>query len=159
MLDPHEQTTGLSLSIPVHIACACQSPNYAHAALKSRELSIHSFEDGDTPPYVIRSHTWGADEEEVTFADLESGDGKTKLGYEEILSCARQARHDGLEHFWVDTCCIDKTDKAEFLRRSELCFAGIKTPRIATRTYQTCQQRSNGPVPDLLRTFGRVNLG
>ncbi|KAF7506453.1 hypothetical protein GJ744_011703 [Endocarpon pusillum] len=81
---------------------------------ESGELSIHSFDDGAIPPYAILSHTWGADGDEVTFADLETGHGKTKLGYEKILFCGKQARHDGLQHFWIDTCCINKNNNAEF---------------------------------------------
>jgi hypothetical protein len=80
---------------------------------KSGELSIHSFDDGAIPPYAILSHTWGVDGDEVTFADLETGDGRIKPGYKKILFCGKQARHDGLQHFWIDTCCIDTTDKAE----------------------------------------------
>jgi hypothetical protein len=83
---------------------------------ESDELSIHSFSDGDIPPYAILSHTWGADGTEVTFADLQTGDGKTKLGYEKILFCARQAQRDEIPYFWIDTCCIDTTDKAEHSR-------------------------------------------
>ena len=49
----------------------------------------------------------------MTFADLETGGGKTKLGYAKILFCGKRARHDGLQHFWIDTCCIDKNNKAE----------------------------------------------
>jgi hypothetical protein len=80
---------------------------------ESDELSIHSFDDGDIPPYAILSHTWGTDGDEVTFADLQTGGGKTKPGYNKILFCGRQARRDGLQYFWVDTCCIDKANKAE----------------------------------------------
>jgi hypothetical protein len=80
---------------------------------ESDELSIHSFDDGDIPPYAILSHTWGADGDEVTFADLQTGNGKTKPGYKKILFCRKQARQDGLRYFWVDTCCINKNDKAE----------------------------------------------
>ncbi|KAL5373504.1 hypothetical protein DPSP01_012633 [Paraphaeosphaeria sporulosa] len=80
---------------------------------ESGELSIHSFDDGAIPPYAILSHTWGADGDEVTFADLETGDGKIKPGYEKIVFCGKQARDDGLQRFWVDTCCIDTADKAE----------------------------------------------
>ncbi|KAF2625002.1 hypothetical protein BU25DRAFT_493297 [Macroventuria anomochaeta] len=80
---------------------------------ESGELSIHSFEEGDIPPYAILSHTWGADRDEVTFADIRTGDGKTKLGYKKILFCGRQAQHDGLQYFWINTCCIDKASKAE----------------------------------------------
>ncbi|UPX19766.1 uncharacterized protein EKO05_0010017 [Ascochyta rabiei] len=77
------------------------------------ELGIVSFDDRATPPYAILSHTWGSDAEEVTFADIEDGDGKAKRGYDKIHYCGQQARQDRLQYFWVDTCCIDKTDKAE----------------------------------------------
>lgn len=67
----------------------------------------------DIPPYAILSHTWGADEDEVNFRDLVDGTGHTKPGYRKIRFCAKQAAQHGLQHFWVDTCCIDKTSSAE----------------------------------------------
>ena len=76
-------------------------------------LTITSFDDDTIPPYAILSHTWGEDAEEVTFADLAKGDGKHKHGDEKIRFCGEQAQQDGLQYFWVDTCCIDKSDKAE----------------------------------------------
>jgi hypothetical protein len=90
-------------------------------------LTITSFDDGAIPPYAILSHTWGEDAEEVTFADLDlaKGRGKHKTGhkkmfgnkktsgYNKISFCGEQAQQDGLQYFWVDTCCIDKSDKAE----------------------------------------------
>ncbi|KAF5849242.1 hypothetical protein GGP41_006191 [Bipolaris sorokiniana] len=80
---------------------------------ESGQLSIHSFDDGDIPPYAILSHTWGANSHEVTFADLQTGGGKTKPGYKKILFCGKRARRDNLQYFWIDTCCIDKANKAE----------------------------------------------
>lgn len=65
------------------------------------------------PRYAILSHTWGADTEEVTFKDLTDDTGKDKTGYSKIRFCGDQARHDGLQHFWVDTCCIDKSNNTE----------------------------------------------
>jgi hypothetical protein len=41
------------------------------------------------------------------------GIGKNKAGYEKIRFCGEQARHDGLHNFWVDTCCIDKSNNNE----------------------------------------------
>ncbi|KAF1828276.1 HET-domain-containing protein [Decorospora gaudefroyi] len=76
-------------------------------------LTITSFDDDAIPSYAILSHTWGEDAEEVTFADLAEGSGKHKPGYEKIRLCGEQAQQDGLQYFWVDTCCIDKSDKAE----------------------------------------------
>ncbi|CZR65327.1 related to vegetatible incompatibility protein HET-E-1 [Phialocephala subalpina] len=68
---------------------------------------------GKTPEYAILSHTWGADIEEVTYRDLIDGTGKNKVGYEKIRFCGEQARHDDLQYFWVDTCCIDKSNNNE----------------------------------------------
>jgi hypothetical protein len=83
------------------------------------ELIITSFHENELPPYAILSHTWGADTEEVTFADLVGGNSKAKhghgkkSGYKKIRFCGEQAQQDELQYFWVDTCCIDKSDKAE----------------------------------------------
>ncbi|KAF2823360.1 hypothetical protein CC86DRAFT_396160 [Ophiobolus disseminans] len=69
------------------------------------------------PSYAILSHTWGG--QEATFRDLrnysnlEEVDTKVKEGYRKIFFCAQQAMHDNLDYFWVDTCCIDKTNSQE----------------------------------------------
>jgi hypothetical protein len=76
-------------------------------------FTFTTFDDNAIPRYAILSHTWGADVDEVTFADLTKGGGKHKPGYKKIRFCGEQAQRDGLQYFWVDTCCIDKTDKAE----------------------------------------------
>jgi hypothetical protein len=74
-------------------------------------LSLTEFLENDIPKYAILSHRWEA--EEVTFADLMNSTGKNKAGYGKIEFCGEQARRDGLEYFWVDTCCIDKSSSAE----------------------------------------------
>ena len=66
-----------------------------------------------TSPYAILSHTWGEDDEEVTFEDLKNGSGKTKIGYRKLQFCGQQAARDGLQYFWVDTCCINKSRDSE----------------------------------------------
>jgi hypothetical protein len=63
--------------------------------------------------YAILSHTWGADTEEVTFKDLMDGTGKSKDGYDKIRFCGEQAGRDGVQYFWVDTCCIEKSNSTE----------------------------------------------
>lgn len=65
------------------------------------------------PPYAILSHTWGNDGEEFTYRDVMEGTGKDKFGYQKIKLCGTQAAKHGLSYFWVDTCCIDKSDYAE----------------------------------------------
>ncbi|KAK4207263.1 heterokaryon incompatibility protein-domain-containing protein [Rhypophila decipiens] len=68
-------------------------------------------ETPEIPPYAILSHTWG--DEEVLFRDLAGGTAKNKAGYAKIQFCGEQAERDGLRYFWVDTCCIDKSDAGE----------------------------------------------
>jgi hypothetical protein len=67
----------------------------------------------EIPPYAILSHTW-KEGQEVTFSDLMDGTGKSKAGYDKIRFCGQQAKHDGLQYFWVDTCCIDKSNHFEY---------------------------------------------
>lgn len=65
------------------------------------------------PQYAVLSHTWGSDADEVTLQDLVAGSGRAKAGYEKVRFCGEQAQNDGIEYFWIDTCCIYKDDKAE----------------------------------------------
>ena len=48
--------------------------------------------DDQIPPYAILSHTWGPNEEEVTFEDILNGTGEAKPGYEKIRFCGEQAK-------------------------------------------------------------------
>jgi Heterokaryon incompatibility protein (HET) len=84
------------------------------------------------PPYAILSHTWTADTEEVSFGDLLSGTGKVKPGYEKIQFCEGQARRDGLQYCWVDTCCIDKSNNNEL---SEAINSMFRWYRNAAKCY------------------------
>ena len=76
-------------------------------------FSLNEFFESDIPKYAILSHRWGA--EEVTFGDLMDGTSKSKskAGYAKIRFCGKQAKRDGLQYFWVDTCCIDKSNAVE----------------------------------------------
>lgn len=105
------------------------------------------------PPYAILSHTWAADDEEVTYRDLVNGEGKEKPGYQKLLFCGKQAASLGLNYYWVDTCSIDKSSSAElteainsmfrWYRDSVACFVymadvfiGNEEPSIALQWQQ-----------------------
>jgi heterokaryon incompatibility protein (HET) len=70
-------------------------------------------EDGSIPAYAILSHTWGKEDDEITFEELRAGRAKTKPAYRKLEFCRIQAANDGLKFFWVDTCCIDKSNQIE----------------------------------------------
>jgi hypothetical protein len=85
------------------------------------------------PPYAILSHTW--DGEEVAYKDLrnhkdtEEADAKLKRGYQKIFFCAAQAKRDGLDYFWVDTCCIDKANNTELSEAINSMFCWYQNAR------------------------------
>lgn len=67
----------------------------------------------EIPPYAILSHTWGPAIDEVSYKDIKDGVAENKSAYQKIRFCGEQAKRDGLLHFWVDTCCIDKSNNTE----------------------------------------------
>src|ERR1700761_3083708 len=86
----------------------------------------------DIPQYAILSHTWGEDEDEVTFQDLKLGTGKSKAGYRKIEFCGEQAIKDGLRYIWVDTCAIDQSNNAEL---AEALNSMFRWYRNSTKCY------------------------
>lgn len=90
------------------------------------DLRLVEVYDNNVPRYAILSHTWGPDDEEVNFKDLMEGTGKHKTGYKKIQFCRKQAAADGLQHFWVDTCCIDKSSSTELTEAINSMFRWYK---------------------------------
>jgi hypothetical protein len=111
------------------------------------------------PPYAILSHTWGTDTEEVSFKDLFSGTGESKSGYEKIRFCGEQARRDGLQYFWVDTCCIDKSNSTElqeainsmfrWYRNAAKCYVYLAD--VSTLTFDASDKSSQPPWESVFR--------
>jgi hypothetical protein len=94
------------------------------------DFSLTEFFESDIPKYAILSHRWGA--EEVTFKDLIDGTSKSKAGYSKIRFCGKQAKRNGLQYFWVDTCCIDKSNSTEL---AEAINSMFRWYRDATKCY------------------------
>jgi Heterokaryon incompatibility protein (HET) len=114
------------------------------------ELSLTKYLFRDIPPYAILSHTWGEDDDEITFYDLENGLGKNRAGYAKLQFCGKQAGNDGLEYFWVDTCCINKADHTEL---SEAITSMFRWYHNAVKCYvylsdvQACKGDNNSQTP------------
>lgn len=88
--------------------------------------------DDRLPPYAILSHRWLPDIDEPTFEDLTCGTGLQKLGYNKIRFCGEQSRQDGIQYFWVDTCCINKKNLHEYSHAINSMFYWY---RNATKCY------------------------
>jgi hypothetical protein len=117
--------------------------------LNAETRKLEQFPGGHIPPYAILSHTWG--EKEVSMHDLINDTNvESKERYIKIKHSCEQARVDGLEYVWIDTCCIDKTSSAElseainsmfnWYANAEKCYAyladvwGIRDPSTPETT-------------------------
>lgn len=96
------------------------------------KFSLVEYAGRNIPPYAILSHTWGPDSEEVTLEDLRKNTGRDKRGFAKLNLCEQQAISNGLELFWLDTCCIDKSSSAEL---SEAINSMFKWYQSATECY------------------------
>ncbi|KAL4082080.1 heterokaryon incompatibility protein-domain-containing protein [Scleroderma yunnanense] len=85
-----------------------------------RRTKVIELRDDEVTTYVILSHRWLDQEvnyeEMVELAKME-GEERDEIrqrdGYRKILGSCEQAKRDGYEWLWVDTCCIDKRSSAE----------------------------------------------
>jgi hypothetical protein len=109
------------------------------------KLTLVTKHDSNIPPYAILSHTWGDDDDELTFQEVQNlkaskwkpDDGAPvalamKPGFIKLRGAAAMAQSRGYQYLWIDTCCIDKTSSAElseainsmfrWYRDAEVCF-------------------------------------
>jgi hypothetical protein len=122
-------------------------------------------EEDELPPYTILSHTWGPDDEEVTFQDLGEATGKHKDGYRKLEFCAEQTRQDGQSHFWVDTCCIDKSNSVElqeaitsmfeWYQKAAICYVYLSDVSASKKSSDQPPERQWGPAFQASRWFTR----
>lgn len=107
--------------------------------INTSTLELHEFNDNNCPKYAILSHTWGSDNEEATFTEMQQPAGarlprvKAKTGYDKMVKTCELAGFRGLDYVWIDTCCIDKSSSAEltesinsmyrWYKEAEECYA------------------------------------
>ena len=93
------------------------------------------------PPYAILSHVWEQNDQEVTFEDMVKQRGENKAGFYKIRFCCDRAARDGLQYFWIDSCCIDKSTPGEhqiaiqsmfqWYRKASRCYAYLSDVSIS----------------------------
>jgi hypothetical protein len=107
--------------------------------LHASTITLRSFPPKNIPPYAILSHTWGAEEDEVTLQELGQPSAEKKSGYDKIVGACKQVLKDGLDYIWIDTCCIDKTSSAELSEAINSMFRWYEDSRICERICRTSQ--------------------
>ena len=81
------------------------------------------------PPYAILSHRWH-DSGEVPFHVIGTLRARFMPGYSKIRWGCAQAQRDGLDYFWIDTCCIDKRSSAELSEAINSMYAWYRDARV-----------------------------
>jgi Heterokaryon incompatibility protein (HET) len=68
----------------------------------------------DENKYAIPSHRWGADNEEVSYDDIQHFmDISHKKGFAKLKGFCRLASAAGCRYAWIDTCCVNKVNSTE----------------------------------------------
>ncbi|RSM08778.1 hypothetical protein CEP52_004455 [Fusarium oligoseptatum] len=127
--------------------------------INTTTLTLQLFARSEGVKYAILSHTWGGDDEEVTFQDMEDVNHRdTKIGWAKIKKTCDLAKNMGLDYAWVDTCCIDKTSSAElseainsmfsWYRDSKICFV-----YLCTRIHEPQLHSSGNLLDDELASY------
>ena len=130
-----------------------------------RRTKVLEFCDDETTKYAILSHRWiGSMEvnykEMVNLAkmDMEDRDEiRGRLGYKKIVDTCNQAKRDGYEWVWIDTCCIDKRSSTElseainsmyrWYTNAKICYAylhDVDGPSFPTKSDEEKYYGSNG---------------
>ncbi|OJZ91062.1 hypothetical protein ASPFODRAFT_78101 [Aspergillus luchuensis CBS 106.47] len=101
------------------------------------------------PCYAILSHTWGADHEELSFRDITENSTKRESLPFKVAKCCEQAKRDGIQYVWVDTCCIDKTDSVKLGEAINSMFRWYKEAAVcyAYLADVTIEDNNRFPLP------------
>ncbi|OAK95074.1 HET-domain-containing protein, partial [Phaeosphaeriaceae sp. SRC1lsM3a] len=100
--------------------------------LHSKKRVFQSFDGDSVPPYATLSHTWGSKEvthqEMVAWiqADKEGRSLYDKRDFRKIDLTCNQARYDGIDWVWIDTCNIDKSSSSELSEAINSMFQWYK---------------------------------
>ncbi|RYP57749.1 hypothetical protein DL770_010592 [Monosporascus sp. CRB-9-2] len=99
--------------------------------LNVETFDLDTFDVGHAPEYAILSHTWGEDSEEVSYNDISAGRLATaETRPNKVSGCCKQAKEDGYEYVWIDTCCINKTDSVELQEAINSMFRWYENAQI-----------------------------
>jgi hypothetical protein len=132
--------------------------------LNVRTKKLHTFFNDKIPPYVILSHTWLEDDEEVTFEQIRLLDGYANMkyadqigrmpGFHKILFICGRAIKEGYEWAWIDTCCIEKSSSVElaealnsmfrWYQNAEKCYVYLADIQGERGFYDGCRWFTRG---------------
>lgn len=108
--------------------------------ITTNKWHIEDFHNRNVPFYAILSHTWGAADEEVTFERIKNANTSKSCEFVKLDFTREKAAEDGLIYYWIDTCCIKKSDRTELQRSLNSMFFWYQR---AARCYVWLEDVSN----------------
>ena len=130
-----------------------------------RRTKVLEFRDDEATECAILSHRW-IDPTEVDYEEMvdlakvdrqEQDEIRGRQGYTKIVDTCKQAKQDGYEWLWIDTCCIDKRSSAElseainsmyrWYANAKICYAylhDLDGSSFPTKTDYEKYPKSNG---------------
>jgi hypothetical protein len=104
-----------------------QLPNVKMRLLEVHTMKLNTFYGDHIPHYAILSHNWLRDDEEVTFPQIQDpAMCQGMRGFRKIKLLCDQAKRDGYQYAWIDTCCIDKSNSSELSEAINSMFSWYK---------------------------------
>lgn len=91
--------------------------------INTRTECLEFYPNDEDPGYAILSHRW--ENEEITYDDMRKGlaQYQSKKGYHKLHKVCEQARDDGIDYVWIDTCCINRDSSHELGEAINSMFA------------------------------------
>ena len=130
----------------------------------NRRTKVLEFCDDKSTAYAILSHRW-IDPTEVDYEDIvdlakmnveERDEIRQRRGYRKILDTCEQAKRDGYEWVWVDTCCIDKRSSAELSEAINSMYRWYANSRVCY-TYLHDVDGSSIPAKEDRKKYPKSN--
>ncbi|TKA77916.1 hypothetical protein B0A49_05463 [Cryomyces minteri] len=126
--------------------------------LNTVNLRLEEFPNENGLEYAILSHRW--EENEISFQDMQSHEARTRMGPTKIQKCCVQAKHDGFDYVWVDTCCIDKTSSAELTEAINSMYRWYQSAAVCYAYLSDVQaQVGSSGAPESFRTSAWLTRG
>lgn len=135
--------------------------------LRIRDETLSSVEvlkelDDASTDYAILSHRWGDEvsyEEVIQLTKMDNRDEiRRRSGYLKIMKSCEQAKSDGLNWLWADTCCIDKRSSSElseainsmfrWYENSKRCYAYLHDTSVFPTTRDCVSFRGSNGWPE-----------
>ncbi|KAI6095725.1 heterokaryon incompatibility protein-domain-containing protein, partial [Pisolithus croceorrhizus] len=108
--------------------------------------------------YAILSHRWTEEVDYLEIVELAKTENRDEIrkrdGYQKIVKSCQQAKIDGLDWLWVDTCCIDKRNSTELSEALNSMFRWYANSR---RCYAYLHDVDIFPTTPDYETFAAFN--